>query len=102
MKHVIRQSCWHDRLENDAAMVVSEHGETHGGDGDGGAVAWQARGKASESERARNGLNMALPHPSPCYGPIDRANTDVRPPRGARGLWPVGHRRVRGRGRQSR
>ena len=38
-------------------MAMSERGKTDGGDGDGGAAAWRARGKASESERAKNGLS---------------------------------------------
>ena len=40
LKRETRQSCWRDRLENGAAMAVSEHGKTHCGDGDGGAAAW--------------------------------------------------------------
>jgi len=44
-------------LDNGAAVVVSKRSKTHGGDGDGGAAAWQVRGKASESERAKNGLS---------------------------------------------
>ena len=44
-------------MDNGAEVTVSECGETHGSDGDGGAAAWWARGKASESERAKNGLS---------------------------------------------
>ena len=86
--------------KNGAAMAVSERDETHSGDGDGGAAAWLARGKASESERARNGLSTASPHSSPRYVPIGWANADVLPPHSTRCLWPVGHRRVRGCGHQ--
>ena len=60
-------------------------GKTHGGDGDGGAAAWRARGMASESERARNGLSMASPHSSPrqhrCMATMQCAwPVDSRPP----------------------
>ena len=60
-------------------MVVSKHEETHGGNGDGGAAAWGARERASEHERARNGLSTASSHASPSCGPTGRANADVRP-----------------------
>ena len=77
LKHGTRWSYWHDRLENGAAMAVSECSKTHGGDGNDGAAAWQVRGKASESERARNGLSTMSPHFSPRCGPTSRANADI-------------------------
>ena len=44
-------------------VEVSEHGDAHDGDGDGGTATWRARGKASEGERARNGWSSDVASP---------------------------------------
>ena len=59
LKRGTRRSCWHDRLENGAAMVVLHSGEAGGGNGELGLTFVDVRASEGEemSEREQTSVS---------------------------------------------